>query len=568
MSSVNTNLATLRRALRAAFGEKVRIARGHDGAVFLRAISDRFDTDQDPLDIVRSELAGHDLHLPERTLAVLKAPADLEPGEEELLLATRSPGTPTWADALTLEPETPPARAKANYRTIAFWGLKGGVGRTTALAHVATLLGRRHKVLAVDLDLDSPGLVGALAKTSNTDHVRFDELLRVAGDRGMSMATLVARVKLSLRLGKEPSARVQVLGPEHADVEYVTDLAGPVTPSALYRGGGEGGEPPLRRFLKAAAHAAEAEIVLLDARSGYSDEAAMAVLDLADEVIVFASPSPSTFASLEPAVEALERSRRARGKPSLVHFAAGMLPGNDEVRTRIVAELVAMAERVYTRVSELLETPDDQRPPHVDPVRVDYLARIVENDGTLLKDAGEGYREIAGRIDMHAPLIPGFPFDPTWPGTVIDEVCAFFAKHGADAGDVVLEAMGVEGAIEAIANAYPLVLMALCLASPTFAERARHFGVTTAALREGVPERIEDVLSLVWGERLDEAEGRVRTTAWLSRRLHLAAADPVLAAIRRAFEAQKARGAPKAPPLLEAASLREAFAATRAGKMI
>lgn len=559
MSSTDTSIVALRRALRAAFGEKVRVARGHDGAVFLRVISDRFDADEDPLELVRRELG--DLHLPERTLAVLKAPADLEPGEEELLLAPRSPGTPTWADALTLEPEMPPARADAPYRTIAFWGLKGGVGRTTALAHVATLLGRRHKVLAVDLDLDSPGLVGALAaKTSNHGHARFDELLRVAGDKGTSMATLLARVKPALCPGKEPSARVQVLGPERADVEYVTDLAGPVTPSALYRGGGEGGEPPLRRFIKAAARAAEAEIVLLDARSGYSDEAAMAVLDLADEVVVFASPSPSTFASLEPAVEALERSRRARGKPRLVHFAAGMLPGNDEVRDRIVAELAATAERVYARVSEQLETPDDQRPPHVDPVRVDYLARIVENDGTLLKDAGEGYREIAGRIEPNAPWIPGLAVDPRWLGTVVDEVCKFFATHDSNASEVVLGAMGEGAATDAILNPYPLVLMALSLASPTFVQNAEHFGVTTAALRQGVTERVDDVLMLVWGERLDEAEGRVSTTAWLFRRLRLAEPEVWLAFIRRAFEAQRARGAPEVPPLLEAASLREASA--------
>lgn len=563
MSSKNTSLATLRRALREAFGDRVRVARGHEGAVFLRIISDRFDSDEDPLDVVRRELAGRQVELPERTLAVLKAPADLEPGEEQLLLAQGSAGTPTWADALALEPETPPAGADTTYRTIAFWGLKGGVGRTTALAHVATLLGRRHKVLAVDLDLDSPGLVGALgARTSSNGHARFDDLLRLAGDRGTSMATLKARVKEALRPGKEPGARVLVVGPPQADAAYVTDLAGPVTPSALYRSGD--GEPGLRRFLKAAARAAEAEIVLLDARSGYSDEAAMAVLDLADEVVVFASPSPSTFVSLEPAVEALERSRLARGKPRLVHFVAGMLPGNNEVRDRIVNELAETAKRVYQRISALLETPDGQRAPHVDPIRVDYLARIVENDGTILKDGGAGYHELAGRIAPTMPWVPGFGVDPEWLSAVIDEVCAFFSTHSSNEDDV-LRGASDEGSMEGVGVVMEperRVLLILSMASPSFAQKAEHLGVTTAALRDGLPQRSEDVLELVWGERLDEAEGRVRTMAWLAQRLPLSA-YPLLDFVHRAFEAQRARGSPNVPPLLEPASLRAALPGAR-----
>ena len=554
MRTRETSLATLRRALREAFGEKVRVARGHDGAVLLRAISERFDTDRDPLEVVREELARRDVELPDRTLAILKAPADLEPNEEEALLrSSLAAGTPTWADALTLEPEAPPARTDAGPRTVAFWGLKGGVGRTTALAHVAALLGRRSKVLAVDLDLDSPGLVGTLAaKVPSDDSTRFEALLRVAGDQGSSMAMLTERVKQALRPGRESHTRVQVLGPERADADYVTDLAGPVTPSALYRGH----EPALHRFLEAAAHAAEADIVLIDARSGYSDEAAMAVLDVADEVVVFASPSPSTFSSLEPAIEALERCRLARGKPRLIHFAAGMLPGNDEVRDRIVAELARTADGVFARVSDLLETPTDQRPAHVVPVRVDYMPRIVENDGALVQDAGEGYRELAGRIEPSTPWIPGLPLEPGWPRHVVDQVCAFFDAHPLGAPEVRWSPP--VNAWRSL-DVHRLVLLTLCVASPDFAALAARFGVTIDALREGAPERLEDTLALVWGERLDSSEGRIRTTEWLAGYLTEPIPDEVLAFVRRAFEAQKARGAREVPPLLDAASLRAAL---------
>ncbi len=44
-------------------------------------------------------------------------------------------------------------------QTVSFYSFKGGVGRTTALTHVAWILANRgHKVVAVDLDLEAPGL--------------------------------------------------------------------------------------------------------------------------------------------------------------------------------------------------------------------------------------------------------------------------------------------------------------------------------------------------------------------------------------------------------------------------
>ncbi|MFO7145332.1 ATPase, partial [Arthrospira sp. PCC 8006] len=49
-------------------------------------------------------------------------------------------------------------------RTVTFYSFKGGVGRTTALIHVAWILAMRgRKVVAVDLDLEAPGLSTAFS---------------------------------------------------------------------------------------------------------------------------------------------------------------------------------------------------------------------------------------------------------------------------------------------------------------------------------------------------------------------------------------------------------------------
>ena len=41
---------------------------------------------------------------------------------------------------------------------ITFYSYKGGTGRSMALANVACYLARKYRVLAIDWDLDAPGL--------------------------------------------------------------------------------------------------------------------------------------------------------------------------------------------------------------------------------------------------------------------------------------------------------------------------------------------------------------------------------------------------------------------------
>ena len=158
MVTTEASLPTLRRAVETLFHpRRLVLRRGHGGLVDLRVLADDFADSEDPLDLLNERLAGHGFHLPERTLTLLKSPDELEEGDEDMLFTQAPRGTPNWADALTLEPgvsEPDDRGLPPGVKMVAFWGLKGGVGRSTALAHVALLLGRRGvRVLAVDLDL-------------------------------------------------------------------------------------------------------------------------------------------------------------------------------------------------------------------------------------------------------------------------------------------------------------------------------------------------------------------------------------------------------------------------------
>lgn len=391
--------AEIRTVLTAALSPKrLLVSRTHDGALALRVLSDKF-ADKDASAMVSAALKRAGFELPERTLAILKAPSELEEGEEEALFPpTQGPwnGTPNWADALALDSSVKLEDERGfGAPVVVFWGVKGGVGRSTTLGHVGALLGRRAGVLAIDLDLDSPSIVATLGgKASKSASTRFDDVLSSAASTGFSDEDLQKLIRSSVVSAKDPRARFEMLGPVAADQKFITNLLGPLAPSSLYRRDVQ----PLRRMVRAAIQAVSPDVVLIDARAGYCDESAMSVLDLADEVVLFVSPAPSTFDSLAPAIEALERMRLTTGRPRLVHFVASMLPAGREARSRVLRDLQEIAEGVREALHDALKTPEDLLPPDVSIVPIDYSPRIVENEGTLQTDAAEGYTELAQRI--------------------------------------------------------------------------------------------------------------------------------------------------------------------------
>ncbi len=364
----------------------------------MRILSEEFEGVADPLARLEEILKAHRLRLPERSLTILKAPGDLEDeAEKEFFFSQQWKGTPNWGDALLLERCRPIPQDDRGFeaKVVAFWGLKGGVGRSTALAHVAAILGQRKRLIAIDLDLESPALVATLTGSNGSGNgIRIEELVRAAAADDRSDDELQLLIQRALHRSSDRLNPIEVLGPQVADTSYVLDLLGPLAPAALYRGG----QPALRRLVKQAIRATDAELVLLDARSGYCDDSAMAVLDLADEVVLFASPAPSTFPSLAPATEALERNRQALGRPQIVYIVASMLPAGEAARARILETLQETLESAQLAVSESLGTPADDRPAEIAMIQVDYSSRIVENEGTLLLHASDGYREIADRI--------------------------------------------------------------------------------------------------------------------------------------------------------------------------
>lgn len=429
--SLKHSLAQIRAAIDEAFAPvRLSIRRDAGGVTSLQVLSARFADAPDRLALLTRTLEEHGLALPPQTLTTLLAPDDHPDAItlDDLFATSRS--VPTWSDALRLEPgldrEPPP---EIGAPVAVFWGVKGGVGRTTALAHVARLLDRGGvRVVAVDLDLDAPSLVATWAGFDEPggDRPRFEALIEAA--RAADDDTLAALVRRALRPAPRVADGVELLGPERADEDFVHALLGRLTPRALYRGR----RPVLHRLIAEVVRQTQAELVLLDARSGYCEESAIAVLDLADHVALFASASPSTYGALEAAWLAVERSHIARARPRQVHLVLGMQPANAELRAIAEEEALAIAEAARARVAEELAVPLDALLPNVEPISIDYEPRVVENDGQAV-DGVSGYVQLAERLRSHVRP-PVASADAEWFDDVLAEA-DIPAPQSEDEGD-------------------------------------------------------------------------------------------------------------------------------------
>jgi len=189
-------------------------------------------------------------------------------------------------------PATPPPR-------LVFASLKGGVGRSTALAVVAAHLASQGKrVLALDLDMEAPGL-GALLLTPEilprygmVDALVENGLSRL--DEGF-YADLVGPSDLAGRGGRidvvPAIGRRSLENP--ADVlakiarAYAEDVRSDGTVETLL--------DQIRAIIDHLAEPTRYDAVLVDARAGLHETTAAAVLGLGAEVLLFGLDEPQTF---------------------------------------------------------------------------------------------------------------------------------------------------------------------------------------------------------------------------------------------------------------------------------
>ena len=189
---------------------------------------------------------------------------------------------------------------------VTFYSFKGGVGRSMALINTAGILaGRGFHVLVIDLDLEAPGLSyldpNAPDESSSSDRPKdpptqpgFVDLLSDAVTRGqeadlfsLSAGELAQRYtrpyKLPPGLGEFSDGSLHIMPAGKFDGGY-THRFDELNLRELYENGL--GEPLMRAFKKKFAEAGLYDYVLVDSRTGFSDEAGICTRDLADYLVI------------------------------------------------------------------------------------------------------------------------------------------------------------------------------------------------------------------------------------------------------------------------------------------
>lgn len=241
-------------------------------------------------------LQGVQLLTPEEA-ATLKVPLATAPELEDL---------PLWPEALARPLDLGKVRFASDLDeelpgplVATFYSLRGGVGRSTALAYCAQILARRGQtVLAVDMDVEAPGLAALFGKE--------DE---VGADQGL--VSLLHQTDL----GNEPDLAPHVLrvsdtsplyclpaGVLSADYARKLSMLNPV---AWYHE--DPSQNPLRRVVDRLKTELPftPDVILIDARTGYNPLGGPLLFDLADLAVIVFFPHPQSERGTRLLVRAL-----------------------------------------------------------------------------------------------------------------------------------------------------------------------------------------------------------------------------------------------------------------------
>lgn len=262
---------------------------------------------------------------------------------DELRLDRVPIGERTWLiDRLVSEQgwRRPPVAGSGRAPRVIFFGIKGGVGRSTALVAMAKKFTERNqRVLVVDLDLESPGATSMLLRAEELPTYGvvdwFVEDAVGQGDdallRGMVAISRVGGVSVAPAVGTCSVPDDKVASPR--DGAFIAKLG-----RAYASPDGSEFAARIERLLEGLERVHEPDVILIDSRAGMHDISAAAVPRLGGTVLMFAGATSQTWLAYRLLFSAWARDRdvlaRFRAKLRVV---SAMVPetGRDTYSERI-----------------------------------------------------------------------------------------------------------------------------------------------------------------------------------------------------------------------------------------
>lgn len=232
---------------------------------------------------------------------------------------------------------------------LTFYGVKGGVGRSTGLAALAWRLAREgRQVLVLDLDLESPGVGTTLLPPTHAPEYGVVDWF-VEDAVGQANDGLLSRMAATSPIGMGLSGDVRVVPAfGTSTAEYLPKLARAYVEVAGPTGA-QGFADRLGSFLQALGSQERPDIMLLDSRAGLHDIAAVTATRLGADVLLFAIDSPQTWSAYRQLFLAWRSHPQFREFRDRVKMVAAMVP-----ETGAQEYLASFRQRSYDLFTENL----------------------------------------------------------------------------------------------------------------------------------------------------------------------------------------------------------------------
>lgn len=253
----------------------------------------------------------------------------------------------------------PPQGLSEGPPRLVFYSLKGGVGRTTALVLLAVHLARLgKKVLAIDCDLEAPGLASLLLPSAQLPKYGVLDALVENGLGGTPTPFLRSMVRKKVYKSATGIEGVVCIVPAMgAKCDQHPMNVMPKLSRALMSDSQPDGPPisvgnQLCKIVDRLVSLDQYDAVLIDCRAGLAEIAAGPVLHLSGKVLLFGTDQKQTYSGYKALFAALQPylPDDIRGRFEIVHAKADKT--NDDSLLRFYAEMRNIASNYILHKNE------------------------------------------------------------------------------------------------------------------------------------------------------------------------------------------------------------------------
>ncbi|MBD1212950.1 MAG: AAA family ATPase [Dolichospermum circinale Clear-D4] len=300
----------------------------------------------------------------------------------------------TWQD-LAIQAANPqnqltfPQRELSLPRTVTFYSFKGGVGRTTALTHVAWILAMRgRKVVAVDLDLEAPGLSTAFnlqpqPKYGIVDYFYERSYLPEGIKASISITEIFGEVRIPNAQG-----RLFVVPAGCLSLDYIAKV------DDLHANTIIDGDQNLWSVFKCEIdEQLKPDVILIDSRTGINQWGALSLIQAADDAVIFLFPNEQNKQGIKLLLQSLQNLNK-----SSINFVFSPVP--DVSKLDKVKEIYqSLLDEIKISTDEESEIDDNDQLEIPEPLVIPYLQPIALADNYPVRALLDYYNKIVNLID-------------------------------------------------------------------------------------------------------------------------------------------------------------------------